>query len=169
MHHHNDLASKVESQPCIFVHYRTTGMLTIERNFLEHSFRLDIFRSMSRKKKTMAEVNLIELVPERTIEYETREDSLVTILKPRFTSKLARRFIEPRARVKTFKIDLDEIGSAVWNLCDGKRTVGEIGEEMKARFGDRIEPCYDRLALFFANLEASGFIKYLNIDALRKG
>ena len=119
---------------------------------------------MDRKRGSKGEVNLIELVPERSIDYETREGTLVTILRPRFTGRLARRFLEPRTKVKTYRVDLDEIGSAVWNLCDGERTVGEIGKEMRAMFGEDIEPCYDRLAVFFANLEASGFIRYVNMD-----
>ncbi|HSG27954.1 MAG TPA: PqqD family protein [Candidatus Krumholzibacterium sp.] len=122
-----------------------------------------------KKKYDKHEVNLIKLVPERIIGFEIHDDSSVTILKPRFTGKLAKRFIEPRARVKTFKVDLDEIGSAVWALCDGKRNVGEIGREMKEKFGDAIEPCFDRLAIFFAHLEASEFIRYSNLDSLKEG
>jgi hypothetical protein len=59
-------------------------------------------------------------------------------------------------------VTLDEIGSEVWLLCDGKRTIREIGELVRARFQERIEPCYDRLAVFFRQLEQAEFISYVN-------
>ncbi len=35
---------------------------------------------------------------------------------------------------------------------------------MRRRFGDRIEPCYERLGLFFQQLEANRFITYSNLE-----
>lgn len=57
-----------------------------------------------------------------------------------------------------FRIKLDEIGSAVWEMCDGEKTVREIGECLHQRFKDKIEPVYDRLAVFLQTLERNRFI-----------
>lgn len=123
---------------------------------------------MAEKKKTSPEVNLLELIPMRLLEYETGEDGLVTLFAPRFKSRIVKRILGSRLKNKFIKIRLDEIGSAVWELCDGKRNVNDIGEEMKKECGDKIEPCFDRLALFFNQLECSEFIRYANLEELRE-
>ena len=47
----------------------------------------------------------------------------------------------------------------VWPLIDGTRTVYEIAELVKAEFGDKAEPLYDRLVQYIRNLEAYGFVE----------
>ena len=119
---------------------------------------------MGRKKKR-GDINLLELVPCRMIEYEMSEDVIVTLQAPRFKSRFMRRWIEPRLKRPFLKVELDEIGSSVWMLCDGNRNVKDIAELMRRRFGERIEPCYERLGLFFQQLEANRFITYSNLEA----
>ena len=52
-----------------------------------------------------------------------------------------------------FNVNLDQYGTAVWRLFDGKLTVREIGEILKTRFGDTVEPLYARLAAFLKILK----------------
>ena len=59
-----------------------------------------------------------------------------------------------------FKVNLDEIGSYLWVLVDGEKTVDQIAQLFKKQFGDRVEPLYDRLSMFLMNLEKNGFIKF---------
>jgi hypothetical protein len=134
------------------------------RGFIFHE---GIFSDM-KKKKEMPEVNLLELVPERTVDSETGEDGIVTVLGPRFKSGLLRKLIEPRLKNPFLKIKLDEIGSAVWSNIDGERNVGLIGEILKERFGDDIEPCFERLSMFFTQLELSRYIRYRNLESVRE-
>jgi hypothetical protein len=117
-----------------------------------------------RQKKKRGEINLLELVPCRVIEYEMDEDILVTLQAPRFKSDFMRKWLQPRLKRPYLKVNLDEIGSSVWMLCDGNRTIKDIAEIMKRRFGDKIEPCYERLGLFFQQLEHARFIAYANLD-----
>lgn len=60
---------------------------------------------------------------------------------------------------KVSQIHLDEMGNFVWPLIDGTRTVYEIAELVKAEFGDKAEPLYDRLVQYIRNLEAYGFVE----------
>lgn len=55
-------------------------------------------------------------------------------------------------------IHLDEIGSFVWPLSDGEKTITEIGKAVEIRFGDKAEPLYERLAEYFRILESYNFI-----------
>ncbi|MEE9390229.1 MAG: PqqD family protein [Candidatus Aminicenantaceae bacterium] len=70
------------------------------------------------------------------------------------------RHLLPRLKNPKYKINLDDFGSFLWELCDGTTTVQELSECMKDKFGDKIEPLYDRLALFLQSLERNRFIVY---------
>ncbi|MCK4537832.1 MAG: PqqD family protein [Candidatus Krumholzibacteria bacterium] len=121
-----------------------------------------------KKKDKPTEVNLLELIPSRLMEYETGDDGLVTIIAPRKVGRIMKALLGSRAKKKVTRWVLDDIGSAVWTLCDGERTVGRIGEIMKEDFGERIEPCFDRLALFFGQLEGARYMEYRNLEALKE-
>lgn len=57
-------------------------------------------------------------------------------------------------------IHLDEIGSFVWPLSDGEKTISEIGEAVEKQFGDKASPLYERLAEYFRILESYRFIYF---------
>ncbi len=122
------------------------------------------FTRTMRQRKQRREINLLELVPCRVIEYDTDEESLVTLQAPRFRSDFMRKWLQPRLKRPYLKVSLDEIGSSVWMLCDGNRKIKDIAEIMQDRFGEKIEPCYERLGLFFQQLEHARFIAYSNLE-----
>jgi hypothetical protein len=119
---------------------------------------------MDDMNKKRAEINLLDLIPAVTVGFESNKSRIVTILAPRFHNRLVRRFLGPGLGSSCFKVTLDEIGSEVWLLCDGKRTIKEIGESVRARFQEKVEPCYDRLAVFFRQLEDARFISFVNLE-----
>ncbi|MGM0484278.1 MAG: PqqD family protein [Candidatus Krumholzibacteriota bacterium] len=110
------------------------------------------------------EINLLKLIPERTIDYEEGEDDMVTLLAPRFRSRFLPKFMKSRLKRKKFRVALDEIGSFVWLRCDGTRTAGQIADEMAARFGEEAEPVTERLGIFFGQLEKLEYIRFTNIE-----
>ena len=63
---------------------------------------------------------------------------------------------------KVSHIHLDEMGSFVWPLIDGDKTIADIGEMVEAHFGDDAKPVYERLAKFFQILESYGFVDWKN-------
>ena len=85
------------------------------------------------------------------------EGDLVVVQVPRFRSRwmgwLQRRLSKP-----FYQLHLDKIGSTVWLACDGESTVGDIGKRLKDRFGDEIEPLWDRLALFIRQMRSGKLI-----------
>jgi hypothetical protein len=123
---------------------------------------------MRRKKEKQPEINLLALIPERLIAYETGKDDFVTLLAPRFKANWLRRLFEPRLKHPLLKVKLDEIGSTVWLHIDGTRTVGTIANVLREKFAERIEPCHERLGLFLAQMEHAHYICYTNIDACRQ-
>ena len=115
-------------------------------------------------RKNKDTTNLLDLIPVRNLEWVDNEQNLVVLLKPKFSNRWLAKYILPRMKRPNYRISLDAFGSAVWNSCDGKNTVAEIGEKLKKEFGDRVEPVYERLALFFQQLERSRFIRFQDIS-----
>jgi hypothetical protein len=115
-----------------------------------------------------SEVNLLDLIPERVIEFEVDEARIVTVLAPRFRNRLMKRLFEPRLNSRHIRVKLDDIGSEVWLLCDGRRNVKEIADTLEDKFKERVAPCHDRLGVFFRQLEMARFISYANLDECLK-
>jgi len=105
-------------------------------------------------------VNFLDIKPEQAIDFIKRNNGLITILKPKFKNRLLTRYLLPRMKQPNFKINLDEVGSFVWKLCDGNTTVYEIGTEMQQHFGEKINPVYERLTMFLRQLHQNKFIEY---------
>ena len=61
---------------------------------------------------------------------------------------------------KVSHIHLDAVGSFVWPLIDGERTIADIGVLVEDHFGERAHPTYERLAKFFQILDSYGFISW---------
>ncbi len=121
-----------------------------------------------RKKKVRGpDVNLLELVPEQIVKSEKEEDGIVTVLGPRFNSGFMKRLVGSRMKSPYFRITLDDIGAAVWESIDGERNIGVIAQILRDKFGERIEPCHDRLAMFFTQLEISRYIRYTNLEEVK--
>ena len=80
--------------------------------------------------------------------HHSKKDGLVVIrLKKNFT-----RFERALRRVaggpEILRIPLDRPGSRIWELCDGKHTVLDIGRIMNAEFREELEPVLPRVIKF---------------------
>lgn len=113
--------------------------------------------------KTKAE-NYLDYVPVTNPKNGWEEkDGIVTVhmIHRGFYAKIAQKFFHtPRDS----KIDLDGYGSFLWKQIDGKRTVGELAEQMKAQFGKDAEPLYDRLVKYIQILRNNDFILFRGRD-----
>lgn len=118
---------------------------------------------MKKQNVLAKEINLLDLIPVQNLQSKKSEGGLFTLLKPKFNHPLLAKYLLPRLSRPHFQIKLDEIGSFTWNLCDGVNTVKDIGQQLKDKFGERVEPLYERLGLFFQNLEKNRFITFKNL------
>lgn len=108
------------------------------------------------------EINLLELIPAQNMRCKKNEEGFNVLLKPKYKSSFMKKYLLPRMKRPNFKIKLDKIGSFIWDLCDGKRTVEEMAKLLKEKFGEEVEPLYDRMSLFLQHLERNAFIEYKN-------
>ncbi len=118
------------------------------------------------KKKKMSRDEILALyktyiptVTEKICDWNTAENGRVTLStenKGMMNTILQKIAKKPRISY----IHLDEMGSFIWPLIDGKRTVEEIANEVEAHFGEKAQPLYERLLKFFEIVESYGFIRW---------
>ncbi len=119
---------------------------------------------MARKKGIEEQINLLELVPIRNIGWKKSDEGLTVLLKPKVKNPFLAKHIIPRLKNPYYRIRLDDVGSFIWEQCNGIQTVKEIADSLSEKFGDKVEPVYDRLALFLQSLERNRFILYREKD-----
>ncbi len=103
--------------------------------------------------------NFLDKIPSRNAEINWSQDQngLVTleIENKSVFNLIAQKLLK---KPKISYIHLDEMGSFVWPILDGKTDITDIGKSVKEHFGDKAEPLYPRLAKYFQILESYKFI-----------
>lgn len=107
-------------------------------------------------------INLLELTPERNMSFEEK-DNLINILIPKFKNNFFQSLI-PKNKSKEIKINLDELGSAVWMKIDGKKKVSDLIDELSEQFGEKIQPAEERITKFITQLHQHKFIKFKELS-----
>lgn len=105
-------------------------------------------------------VNYLSLTPITLISFEKGPEGHITLLIPRFTSMFWNKHLMKAAKKKFIHLNLDEYGSATWDLIDGKRTVGEICDLLVASYGESIQPVEDRVTKFITGLFQNKFLTF---------
>jgi hypothetical protein len=104
--------------------------------------------------------NLLDVIPKRTREFRDEENGTVTVLIPRFGDDPIGGVLRHFFRNTPIRLHLDEVGTEVWRLCDGHRSVYEIGDCLQAKFGERINPVYERLGAYLHKMRKAGIIDW---------
>lgn len=117
-----------------------------------------------RRSAILKKANCLQLTPIRLVAEEIDSNRIVTVLLPKFTSKLAKKFIVPLLTTPVIKLKLDALGSASWMAIDGKRKVEEIAVELKKRFSDDEKQIEQRLARFLSSLYDHKLITFKEIQ-----
>ncbi|WP_195986543.1 PqqD family peptide modification chaperone [Clostridium sp. D53t1_180928_C8] len=95
------------------------------------------------------------------IEYKVDENRIVTILEKQ-DHKIQRFFRKLKFKIPLYKeIDFDEISSEVFLQIDGDKTVKEIGDNLEKKYGEKVNPLYERLLIFLNHI-------YINCNYIEK-
>ena len=100
---------------------------------------------------------ILTYIPVQKCESETNGD-IITILYHKPPNFIEKTFLK-KLSAKPLKADLDEIGSFIWTLIDGKNDVETIVNLSKEKFGEKIEPASERVCLFIEQLNQNRFIQ----------
>lgn len=96
-----------------------------------------------------------------SINYKVDDNGIVTVLEKQ-DHKIQKFFRKLRFKIPLYKeIIFDEISSEVFTQIDGIKTVKEIGEYLEVKFGDKVNPLYERLLTFLNHI-------YVNCNYIEK-
>lgn len=113
------------------------------------------------KKKIIIQRNYLEKVPMRAghILWETAEDGKVTLSfeNTGWANRIAQNFFR---RPRVSYVHLDEMGSFIWPLLDGQKSIIDLGKLVDAHFGEEAHPLYERLARYFQIMDSYHFITW---------
>ena len=118
---------------------------------------------MFKKKK---KIDFANLKPLRQREFEILDNGNISVSQPRFFNSFLKKYADKFLKKPDVKVKLDEKGSLVWNMCDGKNTIADIAVEFEKKFNDG--PVYDRLQEFILYLEKCEMISYVNLKELEE-
>lgn len=115
---------------------------------------------MKRKKQPK---NYLDLIPARAEGLEwTRDDEDIVVLEVENTGVFNRIAQKLFKRPKVTKVHMEAFGSFLWPLIDGERTVKELADLLKERFGEEAEPLYPRVAKYMQIMESYHFISLVS-------
>ena len=124
---------------------------------------------MKKKQKQQIDTNYLEKKPVRSeyINWTTDDEGKVS-LEIENTGAMNRIFQKLFKKPKITYVHLDEMGSFVWPLLDGDKTITELGVLVDEKFGEKAHPLYERLAKYFQIMDSYHFIGWNDIATENK-
>lgn len=122
-----------------------------------------------KKNKKNVQDNFLEYIPcKRHKTWEVNKNGNINLIF--YHDKLVEKFMRWLVK-KPYKsdIELDELGSTVWNLVNGKNNVFDIGKKLTDEYGDKCQPVYDRLIMYLRYLNRRGWIYFERGNQLKGG
>ena len=105
--------------------------------------------------------NLLDTIPVRGGHIQTEWEGACAVLAyPRFKRAWVRRFFLPKGLSPYIRVRLEEHGTAVWQLIDGKRTVGEIITLLFPHFNGE-ENYASRVTTYLMRMQRDGIIRLI--------
>ncbi|RMG65165.1 MAG: PqqD family protein [Calditrichaeota bacterium] len=101
--------------------------------------------------------------PRICCEYDRLADDRIVVRLPRAKNRFLRKVLNLFSRSPWVRIKLDERGSLVWQLCDGKHTVEQISQVLENRFGAQVAPALERTALLLRSMYRYGMVELYRV------
>ena len=121
-----------------------------------------------RKKSRWHGVNYMELVPAHRLPWQDDPHSeAVLVLMPRYTDPILGRLLQPRLSVdkRHIRVPLEDRGSFLWRLLDGKRRVVDLVRAFEEAFPADRDNAPERVSMYLHAMYDNKFIEYLNPQA----
>ncbi len=119
-----------------------------------------------KRRKILKTINALDLVPVPLVKHLVTEEGRVKLLIPRISNKLLQQLLTGKHLSPEFKITLDEIGSKVWLLIDGNKTVAELASSIiitHEEKGLQMDSVEERVVAFITRLYQEDYISFRQI------
>jgi len=91
--------------------------------------------------------------------YRTKQDGLVVIKIKKNFGRFEKALHKVAGGPEHLRIPLDEQGTRIWELCDGRHNIIQIAQIMYSEFKEDIEPVLPRVVKFLELLLKRNFIR----------
>jgi len=105
--------------------------------------------------KIMNKNDILGSTPLRTDNKEVKwayEGEIIVITYPKKFGKIEKWIKDRIGGPEEMRRPLDKYSSYIWEICDGKNTVGEVILKFDEKFGEQIAPASDRVQIFLKKL-----------------
>lgn len=109
------------------------------------------------------EENFLDYIPKRNQRYvyHINEKGMVEIAVP--NRGICNRILQVLCKKpKITYIELEQMGSFLWQQMDGEKSIYQLGLLEQEKFGKDTEPLFERLCTYVQTLRKMGFIVYVN-------
>lgn len=106
------------------------------------------------------EENYLDKIPQKgNFEWKADDDGIVTleIVNKGIFNKIAQKLFK---KPEISYVHLDKMGSFIWPIIDGEKSILDIAEDVDKEFGEDAKPLYERLAKYFQILASYGFVTF---------
>ena len=97
--------------------------------------------------------------PRRLLNWQEAGDGQCVVLRPKLGGSRAGRWFAARLGDPFYRIRLDDVGTFIWNACDGEAPLTVILGRLRDAFGARVEPADERLGRFVQTMRRSRMIE----------
>jgi hypothetical protein len=118
------------------------------------------------RRLILKKANYLHLTPVRMMEFQVDDAGKVNILMPRFKNKFWRTVYRESKKGEFINIHLDETGSAIWLLIDGKESVETIFNALMEKSPEKFSSPGDlqkRITQFMSLLYHQRYISFREI------
>ena len=95
----------------------------------------------------------------RRLAWKEAEDGRILVFRPRLGEGKLGKWLESLLGLAPYRIRLDEIGTLVWKNCDGNTSAQQMADQLRSKFGEKVEPAEDRLQHFITQMNRSRMIE----------
>ena len=96
--------------------------------------------------------------PRRRLHWREEQGRCV-VLRPKFGEHVVGRWLATKLSEPYYRIRLDDVGTVVWQACDGETPLAVIAERLRTEFGSRVEPAEERLGQYVRTMLRSRLIE----------
>ena len=104
--------------------------------------------------------NYLDKIPQKgDFEWSKDDEGIVTleIENKGILNKICQKLFK---KPKISYVHLDKMGSFIWPIIDGEKSILDISEDVDKEFGEEANPLYERLCKYFEILASYGFVTF---------